>query len=69
MSLRLLQERGALFRQRRVDASPSLRALGMQALDGGIDLAARGCGEAAELARRHDDGDIAAWRVMRTGSD
>lgn len=48
-----------LLRQRLVDGGPALRAFRMKALDGRVDLAARGFRHAAELVRRHDDGDIA----------
>ena len=48
-----------LLRQRLVDGGPAFRTFRMKALDGGIDLAARGLGHAAEFVRRHDDGDIA----------
>lgn len=48
-----------LLGQRLVDACPAFRALGVQALDRRIDLAARGLGHATEFLWRHDDGDIA----------
>ena len=41
--------RGALPRQCRIDARPALGALGVEAFDGGIDLAVLGLGHAAKV--------------------